>query len=720
MVELKGQIEKISYESSETGYTIAKVRCGEALITVVGALMSPPAGSCLHMSGTWENHPKFGRQFKVERFETEAPTSMKGVRKYLGSGLIKGLGEKMAEKIVSHFGKETLAVMENQMERLAEVQGIGGKRLDMIRKAWNAQRDIRDVMIFLRSHGVGTGFAAKIYKRYEKDTIGLVRANPYILATDIQGIGFKTADTIAASIGFSRTSPFRIGAGILFSLKRLSEDGHVYYPFNPFVQHCMELLGVEKDHVEQGLSTLVHERKIVVDQRGDYPADAGPPVYLASFFFCEQGLAKRLAALASTGPDKAKLPARSELAWVEGRLSIRLAPLQKQAVITALESNALVITGGPGTGKTTIINAVLKIFSRHNLLILLTAPTGRAAKRMGETTGQTAKTIHRLLEFSFKAGGFQRNEEKPLSCDVLVVDEASMIDVVLMYQLLKAVPPEAVLILVGDVNQLPSVGPGNVLNDIIASGRLPVVRLTEIFRQASQSRIIVNAHRINRGDMPQTGTFAAGDDYYFIEQADPSKLSDIVVELVKHRIPRRFNLDPFEDIQVLTPMHKGPLGSEALNSRLQEALNDSSTESFERGGQTFRVNDKVMQLKNNYDKDVYNGDIGRIRSMDRENQEILVTFDGRDVAYDALDLDEISLAYAISVHKSQGSEYPAVVMPVTTQHYILLQRNLLYTGLTRGRELVVLVGTKKALAMAVKNDKTNLRHTDLARRLREI
>jgi len=720
MPEIKGHIEKISFESSETGYTIAKVRCAQGLITVVGNLLSPAVGAELVMTGAWENHPKFGPQFKVERFETRAPTSTKGIMKYLGSGLIKGLGERMAERIVVYFGSETLSVLENNIERLSEVEGIGKKRLDMIQNAWNAQRHIRDVMIFLRSHGVGTGFAAKIYKRYEENTIKTVRENPYILATDIQGIGFKTADTIAASIGFSRTSPFRINAGILFTLRRLSEDGHVFYPFGPLVSVCSELLSVDGEAVQQGIQSLVMERKIIVDDKAAHSAETGPPVYLAYLFFCEIGLARRVADLLATAPGKGQLPPKTELAWIEKRLAIQLAPRQKDAVSAALENKALVITGGPGTGKTTIINAILTIFGKHNRRILLAAPTGRAAKRMGEATGRPAKTIHRLLEFSFKAGGFQRNEEKPLTCDVLVVDETSMIDVVLMYQLMKAVPPDAALILVGDVNQLPSVGPGNVLNDIIDSGAVPVVRLTEIFRQASMSRIIVNAHKINQGEMPHTGTFSAGDDYCFIEQDDPKKLADIVVELVRHRIPRRFNLDPLTDIQVLTPMHKGPLGSEALNTLLQDALNGSTEESFERGGRRFRVNDKIMQMKNNYDKDVFNGDIGKITAIDKENQTVHARFDGRDVIYDMMDLDEISLAYAISIHKSQGSEYPAVVMPVSTQHYVLLQRNLLYTGITRGKELVVVVGTKKAVAMAVKNDRTSLRYTGLMGRLRNI
>ena len=719
MIQLKGQVEKISYENSETGFTIAKVRCDRRVVTVVGNLLSPPVGTELSMTGAWENHPTFGAQFRVSAFEAQVPHTPKGIARYLGSGMIPGLGERMAERIVAHFGQETLDVLEHSIERLQEVEGIGGKRLARIREAWNAQRHIRDVMIFLRSHGVGTGFAAKIYRRYGENTIRTVQQNPFVLATDIQGIGFRTADTIAASIGFSKDSPFRVNAGILFSLGRLSEDGHVFYPMNPLISVCSELLDVAPEAVVDGLWKLSAERKILVDEKIETEQGEGPPVYLAYLFFSEFGLTRRLLDLIATAPGKGLLPPRTELAWLEQRLPLRLAEKQKEAVTAALENKALVITGGPGTGKTTLINAILTIFARHNRRILLAAPTGRAAKRMGETTGRPARTIHRLLEFSFKAGGFQRNENKPLACDVLVVDEASMIDVVLMHQLIRAVPPDAALILVGDVNQLPSVGPGNVLTDIIASGAVPVVRLTEIFRQAEQSRIIVNAHKINRGEMPHTGRFSAGDDYCFIEQDDPDRLARILVELVRHRIPRRFNLDPLADIQVLTPMHKGALGSESLNTLLQEALNPSG-DTLERGRHRFRVADKVMQMRNNYDKDVFNGDIGRISSVSPENQTVHVMFEGREVAYDAMDLDELSLAYAISVHKSQGSEYPAVILPVTTQHYVLLQRNLLYTGITRGKELVVVLGTKKAVAMAVKNDRTSRRYTGLATRLNKL
>ncbi|GAB6095994.1 ATP-dependent RecD-like DNA helicase [Desulfatiferula olefinivorans] len=684
-------------------------------MTVIGALLSPAAGTHLVMEGQWETHARFGRQFRVSRFRAHAPSTPSGIRKYLGSGMIKGLGPAMAERIVRQFGSETLTVIETTPHRLAEVEGIGKKRIAMIETACNDRKAVRDVMIFLQSHGVGTGFAAKIFRHYGADSIRVVQNNPYVLATEVRGIGFKTADAVAAGLGFPPDSPFRVRAGVLFVLESQSEEGHVCLPYPNLIALCADLLTVDPPLVDQALRELIRDRKVIADDRF---ADAGkgPSLYPAPLFFCEQGVARRLIDLTAASVDKTPSEAEADLAWVESRLAISLAPLQKQAVQTALTSKVMVVTGGPGTGKTTLINALLKIFTRREKRIMLGAPTGRAAKRMGETTGRNARTIHRMLEFSFKEGGFQRNENRPLSCDVLVIDEASMIDIVLMYQLLKAVPPQAVLILVGDVNQLPSVGPGHVLAHIIASGLCPVVTLSEIFRQAGRSRIIVNAHRINQGQMPLTGRAEAGDDYYFIETDDPDKALDLIVELVTRRIPRRFNHDPLADIQVLTPMHKGTLGSENLNTRLQAALNPEGPE-LARGNRIFRVNDKVMQMRNNYDKDVFNGDIGRIRAVDPDNQTVRVAFDDHDVVYESPELDEIQPAYAISVHKSQGSEYPAVVMPVTTQHYILLQRNLLYTGVTRGRDLVVLVGSKKALAMAVGNTTTRERHSHLVRRL---
>ncbi len=720
MPELIGQIEKITYSNDENGFTIAKVRLEDSssLVTVVGNLLSPPAGISMKMSGEWNTHPQFGRQFKVSEFRTINPVTEIGIRKYLGSGLIEGLGKKMAGRIVKKFGIKTLEIIENETDRLSEVEGIGKKRILMIKEAWSDQRDIRDVMVFLQSYGVSTGFATKIYKKYQGRSIETVKENPYCLATDIVGIGFKKADIIAANIGFAKDSPFRVCAGILFCLKSFNDDGHIYSPYSTLISQCMGLLDVDVDKISEGIRVLSIEKKIIIEELGkhnDVLEKDNIAVYSAPYFFCERGVAKSLQSLINgIKPDK-QTDIEKEIDLIQERYSITLAQKQIEAVATALQAKAMVITGGPGTGKTTIINAILKIFSKKNKRIRLTAPTGRAAKRMSETTGFEAKTIHRLLEFSFKKGGFQRNDENQLNCDVLVVDEASMIDINLMFHLLKAVPDSSVLILVGDVNQLPSVGAGNVLNDIIASGALPVVVLKEIFRQAKESMIVVNAHKINEGYLPKTGNFNAGDDFYFIEKKTPETVVETIIELVKNRIPRRFNYDA-DDIQILTPMHKGLPGSEHLNQILQEQINTSNNY-LQRGDRKFKLNDKVMQIRNNYDKDVFNGDIGKIKSIDPENKEVIVKFDHKEVAYTYADLDEITLAYAISVHKSQGSEYPVVIMPVTTQHYILLQRNLIYTGVTRGKELVVLVGTNKALMMGIKNNKTAKRYSYLRYRL---
>ncbi len=722
MLELTGQIEKITYTSEETGFTIAKLRPenSSGLVTIVGNLLSPPAGSTMKMLGEWNQHPQFGRQFKVSQFQVVIPVTKTGIRKYLGSGLIPGLGEKMAGRIVAKFGEKTLDIIGADIERLSEVEGIGKKRIVLIKQAWEDQKEIRDVMVFLQSYGVSTGFATKIFKQYKGRSIEVVKENPYCLATDIVGIGFKTADTIASNIGFAIDSPFRVRAGLIFILRKINEDGHVFCPQNALVLQCATLLGVNENHVLKAVKDLAYERKIIIEELDDSVEglkEDNIAVYPAPYYFCERGVAKRLLSLINGQKPDRQINFQKEIELIQQRFSISLAHKQIEAVKTAIEAKVMVITGGPGTGKTTIINAILKIFTKFNKRILLTAPTGRAAKRMAETTGFNAKTIHRLLEFSFKKGGFVKNDENQITCDVLVIDEASMIDINLMFHLLKAVPDSAVLILVGDVNQLPSVGAGNVLNDIIDSGALPVVKLTEIFRQAKESMIVVNAHKINTGQLPHTGNFNTGDDYYFIETTSPEKVVDTIVELVKNRIPRRFNYDPFTEIQILTPMHKGLTGSENLNNILQEQINPGNT-FLQRGDKKFKINDKVMQIRNNYDKDVFNGDIGRIKSIDAENQKIIIIFDGRDVNYQYAELDEIILAYAISVHKSQGSEYPVVVMPVTTQHYILLQRNLIYTGVTRGRELVILVGTKKALIMGIKNNKISKRFTYLKYRLR--
>jgi exodeoxyribonuclease V alpha subunit len=607
-------------------------------------------------------------------------------------------------------------------KRLAEVAGIGKKRIAMIARAWADQREIRDVMLFLQSHGVSSGYATKIFKQYGNRSIAVVKQNPYRLATDIYGIGFVTADQIAAKLGIAKDAGMRVEAGILYVLYQLSDEGHVYFPYELLISKSCQILEVEREAVVKALGRLAADQMIVVEglpDRPDDPRKNSKAVFLAKFHLCETSIARRLKTLLSFPKSVRDMDSNKAIGWVQGQLAITLADKQIEAVGRAIENKVMIITGGPGTGKTTIINAVLKIFARIRARIMLAAPTGRAAKRMSETTGFEAKTIHRMLEFSLHKGGFQRNEENPLDCDVLIIDEASMIDTILMYHLLKAIPPVATFILVGDVNQLPSVGAGNILKDIIASGAVPVVALDKIFRQAQTSRIIVNAHKINEGVLPVLDTAYSDDprnDFYFIEQEDPEKILDIILELAKVRIPQRFGFDPVNEIQVLTPMHRGVVGSGNLNQKLQAVLNPGEG-GITRGERIHRVKDKVMQIRNNYDKEVFNGDIGRITAIEWQDKEVQIDFDGRQVAYDFSDLDEIVPAYAVSVHKSQGSEYAAVIIPIVTQHYILLQRNLIYTAVTRGKKLVVMVGSRKALAIAVSNNKTQKRFTRLRDRL---
>ncbi len=721
---LSGQIERITFTNEETGFTIARVKIAgrHEPVTVVGTLMAPMPGEILEMHGEWSNHPRFGIQFKVSDYKTRVPATVFGIRKYLGSGMIKGLGPVMADRIVDKFGKKTLDVIDNQIQRLAEVAGIGEKRIAMITQAWAAQSEIRDVMLFLQSHGVSSGYAAKIFKQYGNQSIAVVKQNPYRLATDIFGIGFLTADQIAGKLGFENDSKLRVEAGILYVLNQLSDEGHVYFPYQPLISKSCGILGVDREPVVQALGHLALDQKIVIEDINetlDVFKENHKAVYLARFHLCETGIARRLKALVTGTKFLRDIDTNKAIDWVQGQLSITLAENQIKAIVWAVKNKVMVITGGPGTGKTTIINAVLKIFARLKAAIMLAAPTGRAAKRMTEATGFAAKTIHRLLEYSLQKGGFQRNEDKPLDCDVLVIDESSMIDTLLMYHLLKAVPTFATLILVGDINQLPSVGAGNVLADIIASSAVPVATLDKIFRQAQTSQIVVNAHRINQGLAPSVNAGQAADprnDFYFIDQEDPDQVLDIIVELCKNRIPQRFGFDPVDDIQVLTPMHRGSVGAGNLNQQLQTALNPGEG-GVTRGERTYRINDKVMQIRNNYDKEVFNGDIGRIRAIAWESREITVSIDGRDIAYDFGDLDEIVPAYAISVHKSQGSEYPVVIIPIVTQHYILLQRNLIYTAVTRGKKLVVIVGSRKAMAIGVNNNKTRQRYTRLKYRL---
>jgi exodeoxyribonuclease V alpha subunit len=713
-----GFLERITYHNEENDFVVAKLqeKGKRELTTLVGNLSGINEGESLRLSGRWVINKKFGEQFQVENYEITVPATVHGIKKYLGSGLIKGVGPVMAERIVKKFALETLDIIEKTPERLSEVDGIGPKRVGMITEAWEEQKEIKEIMIFLQGHGVSAAYSAKIYKQYGNDSVGIVRENPYRLARDIYGIGFITADKIAQNLGIDPHSLIRAKAGLIYVLNQLSEEGHVYYPEGHLLRKTKEILTVDEEIILQALMELTKEKELVLEDL--VPERDLRAVYLVPFYVAETGIAQRLVNLKESPSNVRPIHPEKAIEWVQQKLNIDLAEKQKEAVLLAATSKVLIITGGPGTGKTTIITAILRIFQQLKLRILLAAPTGRAAKRMNEATGWEAKTIHRLLEFSPKKEGFKKDQDDPLEADVVIIDEASMVDTPLMYHLLKAIPSQAHLILVGDVDQLPSVGPGNVLRDIIRSDRFTVVRLTEIFRQAQESMIIVNAHKVNQGQFPilKANGPSGKTDFLFIQEEEPDKVLQHILDLCSERIPECFRFHPVRDIQVLTPMHKGTIGVSNLNMELQKRLNPDQP-NMTHGSRTFRLGDKVMQIVNNYDKEVFNGDIGWIAKINQEDREVIVDFDGRFVAYDFSELDEIVLAYSISVHKSQGSEYPVVIFPVTTQHYMLLQRNLLYTGITRAKKLVVLIGTKKALSIAIRNNKPQLRFTHLSGRL---
>ena len=741
MIKIRCVVERITYQSPETGYTVLKcaVKNYNDLVTVVGNLVDANVGSVLLIDGNWKVDAKYGRQFLAENWEETMPATVFGIEKYLGSGLIKGVGPKFAKKIVQQFSTDTLEIIETDVQRLLEVPGIGKKRVDKIAKSWERQKEIKNVMLFLQDHGVSTAFAAKIYRQYGNESIPKVKENPFRLADDIWGIGFKTADSIAMKLGIGKEAFIRLRSGIMYTLSELADEGHVYAERDQLIKKASALLEAEDTSIIMTMDQMLKDEelireKIMVPQFVPdevIPEDAAKEIekeciYLPPFYFAEVGVANKLkkppadpaadrlwVSLMKARQDTGNPELSVDVEKIQNTVNMKYDEVQVEAIRRAATAKVLVLTGGPGTGKTTTTQGIIAAYRTFGLNILLAAPTGRAAKRITEATGLEAKTIHRLLEFK-PPEGYQKNEETPLEGDVLIVDECSMIDIVLMNALMKAIPPHMRLILVGDIDQLPSVGAGNVLRDVIDSEVFPVVRLTRIFRQAQTSRIIMNAHKINAGQMPDTSN-GKNTDFFFMTQEDPEEAAKKIVELVHKKLPGYYRT-PASQIQVLTPMQRGVVGATNLNMALQEALNPQG-EGLRRSGFVYRPNDKVMQIKNNYDKEVFNGDIGIIESVDMQDRTLLVNFDGRSIEYDATELDELVHAYATTIHKAQGSEYPIVVMPVLMNHYVMLQRNLIYTGITRAKKILVMVGTKKALSYAVRNVTVTKRNTLLKERL---
>lgn len=726
-MRIRGVVERITYQNPENGYTVSKcaVKNYNDLVTVVGNLLDVNVGSVLLVDGNWKIDSKYGRQLLAESWEETMPATVFGIEKYLGSGLIKGVGPKFAKRIVQKFGTETIEVIESDEKRLLEVEGIGKKRIQMIHESWEKQKEIKNIMLFLQDHGVSTAFAGKIYRQYGNESIQIVKENPFRLADDIWGIGFRTADGIAQKLGFEKDDFARIRSGIMYTLSALADEGHVYAEREQLIKKAVELLEADEMCIAGAIEKMRENKDLICEA---WREEEGDSIYLPPFYYAETGVASRLRRLTQT-PAQDRLwtslmQARQktgnqdlsvDVKKIQERVHMEYDEVQTEAIRQSAVSKVMVLTGGPGTGKTTTTQGIITAFQSFGLKILLAAPTGRAAKRMTEATGLEAKTIHRLLECK-PPEGYQKNEENPLEGDVLIVDECSMIDIVLMNSLLKAIPLGMRLILVGDIDQLPSVGAGNVLRDIMDSGTVPVIRLTRIFRQALSSRIITNAHRINQGQMPDISN-GADTDFFFTSKEEPEEAAEEIVKLVKTKLPRYYAVAPSQ-IQVLTPMQRGVVGAGKLNLMLQEALNPQGDQLF-RSGYAYRINDKVMQIRNNYEKEVFNGDIGLVVSVDMQNRVLSVDFDGRIVSYESTELDEIVHAYATTIHKAQGSEYPIVVMPVLMSHFVMLQRNLIYTGITRAKKVLVIVGTKKALAYAVRNVTVTKRNTHLKMRLRE-
>lgn len=711
MEEIYGFIDTIVFVEEEKGFTVARLKepKKKEITCIVGIMPTIQPGETLRCKGIWRIHPKHGQQFEVKAFESQVPSDLIGIQKYLESGMIKGIGPIYAERIVKLFGINTLDVINQRPDRLLEVAGIGEKRVEKIKTCWHEQQVIRDVMIFLRGHNVSPSFAQKIFRIYGSQSIEKVRSNPFRLAKDIHGVGFKTADLIAQGLGIAKDAKERICAGIEHTLWELSQEGHVCYPIQDLVPQVEKKLEVSKDLITEGLSSLIQLEEVIKEDQ---------MLWIKPLFLMEMGIAREMMRLKQYPCKIRQVQLDKALVWVQQKLSIDLAEEQLAAVAYGLKAKVLIITGGPGTGKSTITKAILTITERIANQIILAAPTGRAAKRMSEITKKKASTIHSLLEMDFKIGKFKRNKENPICCDLLIIDEASMIDTQLMYNLLKAIPDDARIILIGDIDQLPSIGPGNVLKDLIASKKLSITELKKIFRQAADSFIVTNAHRINRGQFPDI-SYYPHSDFQFIEKENPQDIIDTIVNLIVNQLPRVYRFHRFDDIQVLSPMKKGLIGSENLNVILQQKLNPSPT-ALNRMGRSFHVGDKVMQIRNNYEKEVYNGDIGKITEMDLTEQTLKVVFDLKVINYDFTEIDELILAYAVSIHKYQGSECPCVIIPVHTSHFKMLYRNLLYTGLTRAKARVIFVGTKKALAIAIKNEDVLKRHTGLKQAIQKF
>ncbi len=711
---ITGEIERVTYHNESNGFCVLriKVKGNKDLITVTGNAVNIHPGEYIEANGFWLNDKNYGLQFKATNLKLISPNNLNGIEKYLGSGLIKGIGPHFAKVMVNHFGLNVIDIIDTNPELLLELPGIGQKRLAILTQSWQNQKAIRKIMLFLQSHGVGTARAVRIFKTYGENAIDIVTQNPYKLAKDIYGIGFKTADLIAQNIGIPKDSLIRAQAGLSHILQEASNQGHIALSKNDLIESTNKVLSISPDTINVAINQEIELKNLASEFIAEIEY-----IFLSSLYNAEQSLAKNLSQLNQSHFDY-QINADSAIEWVESKNNISLSASQKQAVIAAFTNKILIITGGPGVGKTTIVNCIIQILAQKNIHIALTAPTGRAAKRLTETTKLEAKTIHRLLEFDPKINNFKKNKDNKLDLDLLIVDESSMIDIILMNKLIHALPSQAQLILIGDIDQLPAVGPGNVLNDLISSKLIKTIHLTQIFRQAAASQIITNAHLINQGEMINT-KYHKNDltDFYFIEGKDNADIMAKVIEVVSKRIPNKFKLDSLNDIQILTPMNRGSLGSRSLNIELQKHLNPNSHCPIEKFGQRFDINDKVIQLVNNSQKEVFNGDIGKIYSIDKEESIIQIDFDGKIVEYEFTDLDEINLAYATSIHKAQGSEYPCVVIPLAMQHYTMLQRNLIYTAITRGKKLVIIIGESKALYIAIKNKSALNRFTTLTYRL---